>query len=206
MTSGYYRSLSAMLAQNAGVPQGQSGNLTGPKRLINDQVVNLYNALQLWNECFLKMAVIGQQLHMQIDCAEDQETDIEFNYMRLGVYRDKMKLQLGTLKNASTKLEFLAKLNTEKRPVFYTWTYADFATRALRIFKEYEKETNVKIKELRFIQERRDSDSEEWNAVFASLCQLAIPDAEIDLDVKAMVLEANISRTQLAHGPIGNPK
>ncbi|OXA45514.1 hypothetical protein Fcan01_19511 [Folsomia candida] len=103
--------------------QHQHGNLTGSRRVVNDNVVTLYNATQMWNTIYLG----GVQALRDVQKTPESDDSFQTCCEKLGVTVESMNQQVAIMQDCVNKFTSLSKLDTTSGfPVFISWSHQAF--------------------------------------------------------------------------------
>jgi len=177
----------------------QHGNLTGPRRVVNDNVVTFYNSIQKWNQHYLNgILALQQSKNLVVDveggsAQEDADGCMQHCCEKLGVSVELMSQFASQLTSCSCKLSNLASLHATDLPVFKTWDHNAFAEAASNIAEVYLTETKRKEKIAKALQ-KFTPDSKEFDALVIAWTQLVEIMPETDATLQAMLYEAEIKQ------------
>jgi len=163
------------------------GNLTGPRRVVNDNIVTLYNTIQKWNDCY---TIGAQTLH---DLKNTTDADVfQASCEKIGTIVESMAQHETVMEDICKKLTSLSQLHSSSdSPVFKSWTFKDFVNSAARISNAYRTETKKKEKLAKVLKDYPPS-TKEFDALCVAWVQLVDITTADEMDLQAMIYEADI--------------
>lgn len=168
------------------------GNLTGNHRIVRDCVADIYNAVQQWNNQFLK----GVQILSEIKTAKFDAFDGNKIYCdSLQNYCQSLDDVLGSmskivdlLRNYVNTMQGMEKLLSNKNEIlFSTWEFSTFVHVAQQVLVSYEQEFQLKTYLKENIAHMKDKNSVAF--LFITWVNEAYISEDVAVQLEAMLVE-----------------